>query len=103
MKVISFTFAIAVISLGVGFLIGQRQPMHFIDKEINTSELVILNELRKNCRTADKKGEIYFSRYGQDKKGSEPINSPEWVDAQSWEQACSDAFQALRIQFREER
>ena len=85
-----FLALIVVMSLIAGFFVGQTST---------TSEQRLLQEVKEKCRTADQKGKAYFKKYGNHPAGKEPVNSPEWVDAQSWEQACTEALEELRALF----
>lgn len=102
MKKYLFYVLLILISIGTGWFLRQiRYPPS--NAPMRSAEAQLLVNIREKCKMADIKGEIYFKKYGAAKSNDESLNSKEWVDAQSWEQACSDAFQELREQFRAEK
>jgi hypothetical protein len=93
---------IVFLGFGFGFFFGRMaDPVKKVS--FNQNELNTLKDIHEKCKAADIKGDIYFKKYGNEKIKDEPVNSKEWVDAQAWEQACSDAFQNLREQIRDEK
>lgn len=96
MKSLWIYLSIAVIScvFGVG-LCKQLSTQAFLNHELSHEEAKLYLDIKEKCSNADKMGTVFFKKYGNDESNS-ATSSPEWNEAQAWEQACGDAFEHLR-------
>ncbi len=96
MKRFWILFAI-VLGFGGGFFVGK---INLPQQEAVLKNPAALIEAKKKCSISDQKAKLYFKKYGTQKNTQEPINNQEWLEAQSWEQACTEALEELRSQLK---
>jgi len=96
MKSLWIYLSIAVISGGLGAAISkQLTGQAFLNHELSPEEAKLYLDIKQKCLNADKKGAVFFKKYGNN-ESSAATSSPEWNEAQAWEQACSDSFEHFR-------
>ena len=96
MKSLLIYLLIAVFSGVLGAGIGkQLSGQALLVYEFSHEEAKLYLDIKEKCKKADKMGTVFFKKYGNE-NSNEATASPEWNEAQSWEQACSDAFEHLR-------